>query len=99
MSTKPSWIFRQCTFTAHRSSLKPVRFAALICCVLPVLVQLPVQGQTPASAQGTARSDAVASSPTAEEHDTDKQNMLAIYKALKAYQADHRKLPDWLSDL
>jgi hypothetical protein len=99
MSTKSSWIFHQCTFTAHRSSLKAVRFAALICCVLPILVQPPAQGQTPASGQATARSDAVASSPTAEEHDTDKQNMLAIYKALKAYQADHGKLPDWLSDL
>ena len=37
--------------------------------------------------------------PATEEHDTDKQHMLAIYKALKAYEKDHGKLPDWLSDL
>ena len=38
-------------------------------------------------------------SPTAEDHETDKQHMLAIYKAIKAYEKDNGKLPDWLSDL
>ena len=38
-------------------------------------------------------------SPIAEDHETDKQHMLAIYKAIKAYEKDNGKLPDWLSDL
>lgn len=79
--------------------LRMIGFAAVICCVIPVLAPPPARGQTPESAQAAARPAAIASSPTTEEHDTDKENMLAIYKALKAYQKEHGKLPDWLSDL
>jgi hypothetical protein len=56
---------------------------------------------SPGRSQGQAPrpSASIASAPTAEEHETDKQNMLLIYKALRAYEKDHGKLPDWLSDL
>lgn len=55
------------------------------------------QQLNPAGAAGTPA--AVAAAPATEEHDTDKQHMLTIYKAIKAYEKDNRKLPDWLSDL
>ena len=55
------------------------------------------RSQSPAQAQRPTPS--VASSPTAEEREADKCNMLTIYKALKAYEKEHGKLPDWLSDL
>jgi hypothetical protein len=51
------------------------------------------------SEQAAPRSTATTSTATAEEHETDKQNMLSIYKALKAYEKEYGKLPDWLSDL
>jgi hypothetical protein len=60
----------------------------------------PVQGQQgQASGQAPGLSASITSTPTAEEHEADKQNMLIIYKALKAYEKEHGKLPDWLSDL
>jgi hypothetical protein len=60
-----------------------------------------IGGVSPARGQGQApRSSAsIASAATGEEHEADKQNMLVIYKALKTYEKEHGKLPDWLSDL
>ena len=54
-------------------------------------------GQSPTRA--VRSSSSVESAPTAEERETDKKNLLTIYKALKTYEKDHGKLPDWLSDL
>ena len=52
-----------------------------------------------AAPQVQPSSSSAASAPTEEERETDKKNMLSIYKALKAYEKEHGKLPDWLSDL
>ncbi len=54
---------------------------------------------TLAQGQPNSASASVASSPTEAERAADKRNMLFIYKALKAYEKEHGKLPDWLSDL
>jgi hypothetical protein len=37
--------------------------------------------------------------PQPEEREKDRENMMAIYQALKAYEKDVGELPDWLSDL
>jgi len=51
------------------------------------------------SSSATANVIETQGAPTQEEHDIDKSHMLVIFKALKAYEKDHGKLPDWLSDL
>ena len=79
--------------------LIPSRFCALIC--LGILIAATTsawrKGQSSTRVQRPTVSDG--SSPTAEEHDADKKNLLLIYKALKSYEKEHGKLPDWLSDL
>jgi hypothetical protein len=57
------------------------------------------RGQAQDSGQAARSSGAIVSQASAEEHDADKQNMLVIYKALKSYEKEHGKLPDWLSAL
>lgn len=80
---------------SHRASLGRRHVSPLL--FLAVLIG----GACPALGQGqdAGPSAAIATAATAEEHDLDKQNMLVIYKALKAYEKEHGKLPDWLSDL
>src|SRR5579862_1328453 len=85
MSIKP-W------FAGNLSSAV-VCLGAIICGVSPTYCQGQSSGQTPQA------SASIPSPATAEERETDKQNMLVIYKALKAYEKDNTKLPDWLSDL
>ncbi len=77
------------------------KFLLSVVVCLGVLIGEPssCRGQGPASGQAQVPSASITSAPTAEEHKTDKQNMLVIYKALKAYEKEHGKLPDWLSDL
>ena len=59
----------------------------------------PAWGQAQGSGQARVASVSAASAATDEEREVDKQHLLAIYKALKAYEKDQGKLPDWLSDL
>jgi hypothetical protein len=54
-------------------------------------------GQAPTRVPRSASS--VDSAPTADEREADRKNLLTIYKALKAYEKERGKLPDWLSDL
>jgi hypothetical protein len=49
--------------------------------------------------QSPTQPSSAESAPTAAERESDKKNLLTIYKALKAYEKEHGKLPDWLSDL
>jgi hypothetical protein len=73
---------------------------SLVLCFGGLLVGvLPSQGQDRSSAPAAPPAALGASTATAEEHESDKHHLLAIYKALKAYEKDHGKLPDWLSDL
>src|SRR5579862_2472774 len=74
--------------------------AALPMC-LAVLIGGPslAGGQGQATVQSPPPSASMASAATSEDHDADKQNMLVIYKALKTYEKERGKLPDWLSDL
>jgi hypothetical protein len=60
---------------------------------------VPAWSQDQSPVQSARPSASTPSAPTSEDHDADKQNMLIIYKALKSYEKDRGKLPDWLSDL
>jgi hypothetical protein len=71
--------------------------SAVVCLGVIICGVSPAYGQGQAS--GPQSSVSIPSPGTAEERETDKQNMLVIYKALKAYEKDNAKLPDWLSDL
>jgi hypothetical protein len=74
--------------------------AALVMC-LGVLIggPSPAWGQAQVAGQAPGPSASIGSAATSEDRDADRQNMLVIYKALKTYEKDHGKLPDWLSDL
>lgn len=73
--------------------------SAVMCLAFLIGVPSPARGQGQDSGQATGPSASAASAATAEEREADKQNMLVIYKALKTYEKEHGKLPDWLSDL
>lgn len=75
----------------------PRQILAVIC--LAVLAAAPARGQAQDSPPRSGPAGAVASAPTMQDREADKRNMLVIYKALKTYEQDHGKLPDWLSDL
>jgi len=83
------------------ASLKHVNLPAALSLCLTLLFSdaTSARSQQPLSRQASRPSTSIASDATAEEHDTDKQNMLAIFKALKSYEKDHGKFPGWLSDL
>jgi len=82
-----------------RSPSIQIRLCAVICLGFLIVGPSPARGQGQASGQARGPSASVASAATSEDHEADKQNMLTIYKALKTYEKDHGKLPDWLSDL
>jgi hypothetical protein len=94
-----SFFARQGRVRKERLLSIPTRLSAMICLGVLIGGPSPARGQGQDSGQAPARSASIASAPTAEEYDADKQNMLVIYKALKAYEKEHGKLPDWLSDL
>src|SRR5579859_3838079 len=74
------------------------RFSWVVLCLVPLLLApIPIQAQGQVSGKNPSASASVPVTPTAADRETDKQNMLSIYRALKAYEKEHGKLPDWLS--
>lgn len=74
------------------------QLAAALCLGVLIGGPVPARGQQ-AVGQAPHPSASSVSAATAQERETDKQNMLVIYQALKAYEKERGKLPDWLSDL
>jgi hypothetical protein len=82
-----------------RSSLHGDFTAALVISLTVLIGGPSAWAQAQAAGQAVPPSASIPSAATSEDHDADKQNMLVIYKALKTYEKEHGKLPDWLSDL
>lgn len=78
-----------------RSALSIGKLSVLLC--LGILIA----GLTSARGQDRVILPAPGADPQthAEDREKDRENMLAIYGALKAYEKDVGELPDWLSDL
>jgi hypothetical protein len=75
------------------------RLSSLACVGLLFADVFSVRCNAQSPAQVQTRAASAAPTPTAEDREADKNNMLAIYSALKAYEKERGKLPDWLSDL
>jgi hypothetical protein len=70
----------------------------LACCAIVSLAWFSLTGLH-VSAAPSADSPAPSASLAAEEKEACMRNLRQIYAAIQAYRADHKDLPNWLSDL